>query len=247
MSCWPAIHEVPAEEVLVLPNSSNVIMAAARACELSEKPARVVPRHLAAGGASWSWSSSTRRRLRGERRATRGGAGRHRQRRRRRGSRDDAQGRFRQGDAVGFADGEIVAWAARLDSGGDDLEPRRRAIRHRRRREAPIPPRPRSSPRPGPGRDRGPRGAGGRTRRRWSPSRSSCSLLRQQLQPRPGASCAPADPLGPGRLAPRGAFDLALGVGPKAGRRRCRGRNRDRRRPALASPRPPGSHGGRGR
>ena len=25
-------------------------------------------------------------------------------------ARDDAQGRFRQGDAVGFADGEIVAW-----------------------------------------------------------------------------------------------------------------------------------------
>ena len=36
------IHEVPAEEVLVLPSSSNVIMAAERACELSEKPARVV-------------------------------------------------------------------------------------------------------------------------------------------------------------------------------------------------------------
>ena len=37
------IHGVPAEEVLVLPSSSNVMMAAERACELSEKPARVVP------------------------------------------------------------------------------------------------------------------------------------------------------------------------------------------------------------
>ena len=37
------IHGVAAEEVLVLPSSSNVIMAAERACELSEKPARVVP------------------------------------------------------------------------------------------------------------------------------------------------------------------------------------------------------------
>ncbi len=36
------IHQVPAEEVLVFPSSSNVIMAAERACELSEKPARVV-------------------------------------------------------------------------------------------------------------------------------------------------------------------------------------------------------------
>ena len=37
------IHSVPSEEVLVLPSSSNVIMAAERACELSDKPARVVP------------------------------------------------------------------------------------------------------------------------------------------------------------------------------------------------------------
>ena len=37
------IHEVDAAEVLVLPSSANVIMAAERACELSQKPARVVP------------------------------------------------------------------------------------------------------------------------------------------------------------------------------------------------------------
>src|SRR3954470_10127350 len=37
------IHEVPADEVIVLPNSPNVRMAAERAAELSEKPVRVVP------------------------------------------------------------------------------------------------------------------------------------------------------------------------------------------------------------
>src|SRR5262249_53659024 len=37
------IHEVPATEVLVLPNSPNVELAAERAAELSERPARVVP------------------------------------------------------------------------------------------------------------------------------------------------------------------------------------------------------------
>ena len=37
------IRAVPVEEVLVLPNSSNVIMAAERACELSEKRAVVLP------------------------------------------------------------------------------------------------------------------------------------------------------------------------------------------------------------
>src|SRR5439155_950896 len=37
------IHAVPAEEVVVLPNSPNVIMAAERAAELSDKVVRVVP------------------------------------------------------------------------------------------------------------------------------------------------------------------------------------------------------------
>ena len=37
------IHAAPGAEVLVLPNSPNVILAAERAAELSEKPARVVP------------------------------------------------------------------------------------------------------------------------------------------------------------------------------------------------------------
>ena len=37
------IHDVPAEEVVVLPNSPNVLMAAERAAELSEKKVFVVP------------------------------------------------------------------------------------------------------------------------------------------------------------------------------------------------------------
>ena len=44
------IHAAPGAEVLVLPNSPNVILAAERAAELSEKPARVVPDDGAAGG-----------------------------------------------------------------------------------------------------------------------------------------------------------------------------------------------------
>jgi DAK2 domain fusion protein YloV len=104
------IHGVPAAEVLVLPSSSNVVMAAERACELSEKPARVVPAMSqqasllalveldpAAG------STENAERLEGALAgvATGGVAP---------AARDDAQGRFKQGDAVGFADGEIVAW-----------------------------------------------------------------------------------------------------------------------------------------
>ena len=36
------IHAVPSEEVVVLPNSPNAIMAAERAAELAEKAVRVV-------------------------------------------------------------------------------------------------------------------------------------------------------------------------------------------------------------
>jgi DAK2 domain fusion protein YloV len=104
------IHGVAAEEVLVLPSSSNVVMAAERACELSEKPARVVPAlsqqasllalvELDPGASADENAERLEGALDGV--ATGGVAP---------AARDDAQGRFKQGDAVGFADGEIVAW-----------------------------------------------------------------------------------------------------------------------------------------
>ena len=104
------IHEIPSEEVLVLPSSSNVIMAAERACELSEKPARVVA--ATSQQASLLALVELDPEASGEENAERleaaletvatGGVAP--------AARDDAQGRFRKGDAVGFADGEIVAW-----------------------------------------------------------------------------------------------------------------------------------------
>jgi DAK2 domain fusion protein YloV len=110
MELLAGIHEVEAEEVLVLPSSSNVIMAAERACELSEKPARVVPAtsqqasllalvELDADAAASENAARLEAALAGV--ATGGVAP---------AARDDAQGRFKKGDAVGFADGEIVAW-----------------------------------------------------------------------------------------------------------------------------------------
>ena len=50
-TCWRASTASPAEEVVVLPNSPNVIMAAERAAELSDKTVRVVRVALPAGGA----------------------------------------------------------------------------------------------------------------------------------------------------------------------------------------------------
>lgn len=105
-----AIREMPTPEVIVLPSSSNVIMAAERACELSEKNAVVVPTRTQQEGllalvefepeADAQLNSS---RLSGAMAEIRTGgiapAGR-----------DDAAGRFRQGDAIGFIEDEIVAW-----------------------------------------------------------------------------------------------------------------------------------------
>jgi dihydroxyacetone kinase-like predicted kinase len=104
------IHEVSAEEVLVLPNSSNVIMAAERACELSEKPARVVAATSQQAGllalieldASASAEENATRFNEALDGIVSGGVAP--------AARDDAQGRFRKGDAVGFAGEEIVAW-----------------------------------------------------------------------------------------------------------------------------------------
>jgi DAK2 domain fusion protein YloV len=104
------IHGVAAEEVLVLPSSSNVVMAAERACELSEKPARVVPAlsqqasllalvELDPGASADENAERLESALTG---VAIGGVAP--------AARDDVQGRFKQGDAVGFAAGEIVAW-----------------------------------------------------------------------------------------------------------------------------------------
>jgi uncharacterized protein len=104
------IHEVGAEEVLVLPSSSNVIMAAERACELSEKPARVVRATAQQGSLlalveldpQGSLDENAERLEAALEGISCGGVAP--------AARDDAQGRFRKGDAVGFADEEIVAW-----------------------------------------------------------------------------------------------------------------------------------------
>jgi DAK2 domain fusion protein YloV len=104
------IHEVPAEEVLVLPSSSNVIMAAERACELSEKPARVVAATSQQAGllalveldADASAGENAGRFAEALQAIVSGGVAP--------AARDDVQGRFRKGDAVGFVGEEIVAW-----------------------------------------------------------------------------------------------------------------------------------------
>jgi DAK2 domain fusion protein YloV len=110
------IHEVAADEVVVLPNSANVILAAERAAELSEKDVAVVEsrwpqaglaclvEHDSSGGVE-----ENVQRLRGALDAIRTGAVAP-------AARDDKQGRFTAGDAVGFVDEEMIAWGAPEDT-----------------------------------------------------------------------------------------------------------------------------------
>ena len=104
------IHAADSEEVVVLPNSPNVIMTAQHAAELSEKPARVVPTRAPQEGlvalfAFDPGSSSARNasviaeRAAGLRLGAVAGC-----------SREDPGGRFALGDAVGYEGDELVAW-----------------------------------------------------------------------------------------------------------------------------------------
>jgi DAK2 domain fusion protein YloV len=106
------IHAVPAEQVVVLPNSANVRMAAERAAELAEKDVVVVPTRSQQAGLSAALALVPERGAAANAAAMEdvlaalrtGGVAP--------AARADAGGRFAVGDAVGFVDEEIVAWGA---------------------------------------------------------------------------------------------------------------------------------------
>ncbi len=109
-----AIHAVPAEQVVVLPNSPNVVMAAERAAELSDKTVSVVPSRSQQAGLAAAVSLDPERPAVANAEAmvealehVRTGAVAP-------AGRDDAQGRFRAGDAVGFVEEELVSWGEPL-------------------------------------------------------------------------------------------------------------------------------------
>ena len=98
--------------MVILPNSPNVIMAAERAAELSDKEVRVVAARSQQAGLSAAvglepghdadWNAAE---MEAALQFVRSGGVAP-------AARDDAQGRFAAGDAVGFVDDEIVAWGA---------------------------------------------------------------------------------------------------------------------------------------
>ncbi len=117
-----AIHAVPAEEVVVLPNSPNVLMTAERAAELSDKRVSVVASRSQQAGLAAAVSLDQ-----GRDAAANAGAMTRTLERVRTGAvapaaRDDAGGRFREGDAVGFVEEQIVAWGHPRETLRDVLE-----------------------------------------------------------------------------------------------------------------------------
>jgi dihydroxyacetone kinase-like predicted kinase len=110
MEILAGIHDVPAEEVVVLPNSPNVRMAAERAAELSDKVVRVVPSRSQQAGLSAAFALSADRSadenaaaMEATLEAVRTGGVAP-------AARQDPDGRFAIGDAVGYVGEELVAW-----------------------------------------------------------------------------------------------------------------------------------------
>ena len=104
------IHDVPAEQVVVLPNSPNVIMAADRAAELSEKHVRVLPTRSQQAGLSVAVALEPGRDAEANAAAMEDELAQVRTGAVARAARDDAGGRFRAGEAVGYVEEELVAW-----------------------------------------------------------------------------------------------------------------------------------------
>ena len=107
-----AIHAVPSEEVVVLPNSANVVMTADRAAELSEKTVAVVPTRSPQAGLAAAVSLDPARRAADNADAMNATLEHVRTGAVAPAARDDAQGRFQAGEAVGFVEEELVAWGS---------------------------------------------------------------------------------------------------------------------------------------
>jgi DAK2 domain fusion protein YloV len=105
-----AIHATDAEQVVVLPNSPNVLMGAERAAELSDKTVEVVRSRSQQAGLAAAVSLDPERSAAENAKAMTDTLERVRTGAVAAAARDDVDGRFREGDAVGFVEEEIVAW-----------------------------------------------------------------------------------------------------------------------------------------
>jgi DAK2 domain fusion protein YloV len=104
------IHDVPAEEVVLLTNSANVIMAAEHAARLSDKEVHVAATTSQQAGLAAAVVIAQDRSVEENARTIAQTLSRVRTGAVAPAARDDAQGRFRRGDAVGFVQDEVLAW-----------------------------------------------------------------------------------------------------------------------------------------
>jgi DAK2 domain fusion protein YloV len=104
------IHSVPAEQVIVLPNSPNVRMAAERAAELSDKEVRVVATRSQQAGLAAAVALDHSRSADLNAAAMDDVLERVRTGAVTEAARDAGDARFLAGEAVGFVDETIVAW-----------------------------------------------------------------------------------------------------------------------------------------
>jgi uncharacterized protein len=112
MEILAGIHDVPAEEVVVLPNSPNVFMAAERAAELSDKVVKVVASRSQQAGLSAAFALNADHSAQENAAAMQEALDTVRTGGVAPAARKDPDGRFAIGDAVGFVEDEIVAWGA---------------------------------------------------------------------------------------------------------------------------------------
>jgi fatty acid kinase len=117
-----AIHAVPAEQVVVLPNSPNVLMAAERAAALSDKAVTVVPSRSPQAGLAAAVSLAPDRSAEANAAAMVGALARVRTGAVAPAARDDISERFRAGDAVGFIEEEIACWGTPREALREVLE-----------------------------------------------------------------------------------------------------------------------------
>ncbi len=116
-----AIHGIPAEEIVVLPNSPNVVMASERAAELSDKNVHVVPAKSMQAGLAAAVGLDPARPAADNATAMLATLEQIRTGAVAPAARDDVQGRFREGEAVGFVDDQIVSWGEPLQTLQDVL------------------------------------------------------------------------------------------------------------------------------
>jgi DAK2 domain fusion protein YloV len=104
------IHSVPTEEVVLLTNSANVIMAAEHAALLSDKQVHVAPTTSQQAGLAAAVALAPERSVEENAQALTEALARVRTGAVAPAARDDSQGRFKRGEAVGFVEEEVLAW-----------------------------------------------------------------------------------------------------------------------------------------